>query len=123
VLTATTSKRFASIEEEKLAMSTNKEEAIWMLLVDSVATLITDEGHKVPPMSPATRINADLDVSSLSLVHLLLALEEKMGQGFEFEKIALRDGQYRTDMTLGELWEFLVAGDAETGMFDIAKQG
>jgi acyl carrier protein len=102
-------------------MAASNTEAIWQLLVESVSTLLTDEGQEVPPMSPATRINADLNISSLSMVHLLLSLEEKMGQGFEFEKIALRDGQYRSDITLGELWDFLVEGDEQTGMFDAAR--
>jgi acyl carrier protein len=110
-----------STKEEFRAMVVSKKEEIWQLLVGSVESLLADEGRVGPAMTPETRINGDLEISSLSMVHLLLALEDKMGQGFEFEKIALRDGQYRSDLTLGELWEFIVESDAQTGMFNAAR--
>jgi len=102
-------------------MAGSKNDEIWQVLVDSVDRLLTDEGRAVPAMSPQSRIDGDLEISSLSLVHLLLSLEDKMGQAFEFEKVALRDGEYRKDLTLGELRDFLVESDQQTGMFDPAQ--
>lgn len=99
-------------------MASSKKDEIWQVLIDCVDRLFSDEGRAVPALTPEARIDSDLEISSLSLVHLLLSLEDRMGQAFEFEKIALRDGEYRKDLTLGELRDFLAESDEQTGMFD-----
>jgi acyl carrier protein len=97
-------------------MEYTNRELIWNTLTETIADVLQRQGRAPAAMTPDKFINRDLDVSSIDFVHILLALEEKLNQAFEFENIALRDGTYREDLTLGELWEFMVESDAATGM-------
>ncbi len=97
-------------------MAETQKDLIWKAIVETAEGVLADEGRAPVPMTPETSINNDLEISSLTFVHLLLGLEDKLGQAFEFEKIALRDGIYRTDLTLGKLWEFIVESDAAAGI-------
>jgi acyl carrier protein len=101
-------------------MENPNREKIWLTITETLEEVLSQQGRKISPMSPESFINRDLDVSSIDFVHTLMGLEEKLDQAFEFEKIALRDGKYRDDLTLGELWEFMVESDAATGMSNSA---
>ena len=97
-------------------MERTNRQRIWQAITDTIEEVLSQQGRAAPPMTPDSFINRDLDVSSIDFVHALMALEEKLDQAFEFERIALRDGKYREDLTLGELWDFMSQSDAATGM-------
>lgn len=92
-------------------MADPNDDAIWNTITEAVTELLKNEGRAGAALTPQTSLNRDLEISSLDLVHLLLALEEKMGQSFPFESIALINGQYRDDLTLGELHDFMMKND------------
>ena len=92
----------------------NKDE-MWKVLVDSVSELLENQGQVPGPITPDSALSRDLGVSSVDTVHLFLALEERFDQPLEFEKLALNNGEYRTDLTVGELWEFVAAARQAPG--------
>jgi acyl carrier protein len=97
-------------------MENANRERVWSAITEVTSEVLVDQGLTPGPMTPATLIHQDLGISSIDFVHMLLTLEDKIGQTFEFEKIALRDGEYRTDLTLGELHEFLLESGAADGL-------
>src|SRR3954452_21745310 len=97
-------------------MENTNRERIWNTITETIEEVLTQQGRTATPMTAESFINRDLEISSIDFVHVLLALEERLGQAFEFEKIALREGKYRDDLTLGELLDFIIESDTATGM-------
>lgn len=104
------------LTEEGSHMAEMNRDRIWNALTDAVTNVLAEQGRTPGPMTPESLINQDLGVTSIDFVHVLLALEDELVQAFEFEKVALRNGIYRTDLTLGELFEFMVKTDEATGL-------
>jgi acyl carrier protein len=97
-------------------MEDDIRQRIWKALEESIENLLSEQGRSSGPIMRDTLISEDLGLISMDFVHLLLALEEKLGQTFEFEKVALRDGVYRADLTVGDLADFMAEADYETGL-------
>ena len=97
-------------------MEDDNRDRIWKALEASIENILSEQGRSSGPIMRDTLISEDLGLVSMDFVHLLLILEEKLGQTFEFEKIALRDGVYRADLTVGELADFMAEADYETGL-------
>jgi acyl carrier protein len=91
------------------------KDEMWKVLVDSVSELMENQGQLPGPITPESALSRDLGVSSVDTVHLFLALEDRLEQPLEFEKLALNNGEYRTDLTVGELWEFVAAACQSPG--------
>jgi acyl carrier protein len=96
-------------------MTQMTKEEMWQAVVKAVTDVLDDQGQSPGPMTPQTALGRDLGVSSVDTIHFLLALEDRFEMPLDFEKLALSNGEYRTDLTLGELWEFVVARTSETG--------
>lgn len=96
-------------------MSTMTKDEMWKVVVTSVSELLENQGQLPGPITPHSALSRDLGVSSVDTVHLFLALEDRFEQPLEFEKLALTNGEYRTDLTVGELWEFVAASCAPAG--------
>jgi acyl carrier protein len=91
-------------------MSAMTKDEMWKVIVDSVSELLENQGQLTGPITPDSALSRDLGVSSVDTVHLFLALEDRFEQPLEFERLALNNGEYRTDLTVGELWEFVASG-------------
>jgi acyl carrier protein len=80
---------------------------IWKHIGEAVAELLADRGEEPGPLTDATRINADLGISSVDAIHLLVMLEERVGSPLDFQGLAVRDGEYVQDLSLGEIRGFI----------------
>ena len=55
-----------------------------------------------------TRLVADLGFSSIDIVHMVVAIEERFGRGrLGFEELLMQGDQYVSDLTVGELVAFV----------------
>lgn len=64
-----------------------------------------------------TALGADLNLSSLDVMHVLASVDMHLGRPFEYEPLLMPGGQFATDLTLGQvaryLWEHYDEGDSE----------
>lgn len=91
-------------------MSLLTKEQVWTVIVDSLRTLLLDQDQELGEVTAATSFNHDLDIASIDIIHLMVGLEDKFNTPLNFDElVTLPDGNYRNDLTLGELLDF-VAG-------------
>ncbi len=62
------------------------------------------------PIGPRTKLIADLGFESIDVVHLVVTLEEHYKRSdLHFEKLLMSDGRYVSDLSVGQLADFLSA--------------
>ncbi len=69
-------------------------------VISAIEGYLRDQGRTPPPMSPATEIMRDLEIDSLGLAEIVIALEERTGRD------PFVDGfrEFRTVAELAELY-------------------
>ena len=72
-----------------------------------VTELLAERGEEAGPLAETTKISADLGISSVEAIHLMILLEDRVGSPLSFQDLAVRDGEYVDDLTLGELRAFV----------------
>lgn len=60
-------------------------------------------------MEAATRLGEDLAFASVDALHLMASVDMAFSCRLPYEQLIVRDGQYATDITLGELVDFVQA--------------
>lgn len=53
-------------------------------------------------------LNADLGISSVEAIHMMIMLEDRLSSQLSFDKLAIRDGEYVEDLSVGEILDFIV---------------
>jgi len=96
-------------------MATVTKDEIWKVIVNSISELLENQGQIPVPITPESALRRDLGVSSVETVHLFLLLEDRLEQPLEFEKLALENGEYRTELTAGELCDFVATACESAG--------
>lgn len=71
-----------------------------------VVELLAERGEEPATLTEATSVSADLGISSVEAIHLMIMLEDKLGVPLSFQDLAVRDGEYVDDLTLGEIARF-----------------
>lgn len=61
-----------------------------------------DEG-----VSGSTSLVKDLEFASVDIIQLCVALEQHYKRKFGFQKLLMQDGSYVSDLTLGQLSDFI----------------
>ncbi|MEW6426945.1 MAG: acyl carrier protein [Thermodesulfobacteriota bacterium] len=60
------------------------------------------------PVGPGTMIISDLEFESIDVVQFVVQIEEQYKRkDLPFEKLLMRDGRYRDDISVGEVVDFL----------------
>ena len=60
------------------------------------------------PIGPGTMIISDLEFESIDVVQFVVQIEEQYKRkDLPFEKLLMRDGRYRDDISVGEVVDFL----------------
>lgn len=80
---------------------------IWTAITTTVTELLAERGEDAGALAPATTISADLGISSVEAIHLLVMMEDRLGMPLSFQDLAVRDGEYADDLTLGEIAAFV----------------
>lgn len=79
----------------------------WRLIVETVTQVLEERGDEPGEITPATMLNADLGVSSVDAIHIVIMLEDRLGIPLSFETLAVREGEYVEDLALSELLAFI----------------
>ncbi len=88
-------------------MTNKTSEEVWNDVTALVTELLAERGEEAGALAGTTRINADLGISSVEAIHLLILLEDRVGQPLSFQDLAVRNGEYVDDLTLGEIRAFV----------------
>lgn len=88
-------------------MKTPTRADVWTAIVDVLAALLEEQGSEPGAVTPATMLNADLGISSVDAIHMMIMLEDRLETPLNFEALAVRDGEYVQDLALAELFDFV----------------
>ena len=88
-------------------MSTSTGATVWADINDVITQMLAERGEEPVAMTAETRISADLGISSVDAIHMMIMLEDRLATPLNFQEIAVRDGEYVQDISLGELRAFL----------------
>jgi len=80
---------------------------IWSHITDVVTEILAERDEEPGPMTVRTRITADLGLTSVEAIHLMIMLEDRVGAPLSFQDLAVRDGEYVDDLALAELRAFV----------------
>lgn len=80
---------------------------IWTMLGAAVTELLAERGEDPGALTPTTKVSSDLGISSVEAIHLMIMLEDKLGAPLSFQELAVRDGEYVDDLSLGEIAAFV----------------
>ena len=82
---------------------------VWTSIVDSLRQLMDEQGHALGDVTEATLLGRDLAISSIDMIHLVVAIEDRLNEPLNFDELATdTDGQFRRDLSLGELLAFVL---------------
>jgi acyl carrier protein len=98
-----TSLRF--VPEAPLKLRTRQE--CWNIIIEALTELLEEVGEEPGEIQPTTMLNANLGISSVDAIHLMILLEDRLEKPLSFEKLAVRDGEYVQDLSVGELLKFV----------------
>jgi acyl carrier protein len=79
----------------------------WEILSSSIRGLLLESGIEVGAISPATMLGAELGITSVDAIHLMLMLEDRLDHPFSFERLGVRDGEYVKDLSADEVFSFV----------------
>jgi acyl carrier protein len=88
-------------------MNVNSREGVWKNIVDVITDILAEQGREPDHITPATSLNADLGIGSLEAIHMMIMLEDKVQTPLDFSELAIRDGEYVSDLQVNDLYEFV----------------
>ena len=92
---------------------------IWTDIHDSLKQVLEEQGQELGEVSRETSLSADLGLASIDMIHLLITLEDKLEMPIQFDELATGpDDEFRQDLTLGDLNDFIhakIAARAQSG--------
>ena len=88
-------------------MKINHIDDCWNAIVETLTELLEEQGQEPGEITPATQLNADLGLSSVEAIHMMIMLEDKLDTALNFEKLAVRDGEYVQDISVAVLLDFI----------------
>ena len=92
-------------------------EQCWEGLLAVVTEVLDELGEDPGELTRTTMTYADLGISSVEAIHIAVMLENELRIRLNFESLAVRDGEYVEDLSLGEWHDFLVASAGEVRRF------
>lgn len=98
-------------------MSDTAKERVWNALIEVVGEILDDLGEDPGEITRETMLVADLGLSSVEAIHIAIMLENRLRIALDFERLAVRDGEYVDDLSLGTIEDFVVA----TAAGDVAR--
>jgi acyl carrier protein len=88
-------------------MKIKNRQEIWRAVTGVIEEMLADLGNDPGEITPATMLNADLGISSVEAIHLMILLEDTLEKPLNFQELATRDGEYVTDLAVGELFTYV----------------
>lgn len=80
---------------------------VWNQITMAVGELLAERGEEPGALTPETSLGRTLGISSVEAIHLMITLEDRVGAALSFQELAVRDGEYVSDLALGDLHGFV----------------
>ena len=87
-------------------MKSTREE-LWTTLCDIVVELAGDAGLEPSDIGPDSMLNAELGLTSIDTIHMVVLLEDRVGGDLDLESLVVKDGEYVSDLAMSELNDFI----------------
>lgn len=87
---------------------TNRQEC-FAVIEEALRELLDELGQEPDAIAPATMLNADLGITSIDAIHLMVLLEDKIGRPMSFQDLAIRNGRYVDDIAVSDLLDFVAS--------------
>jgi acyl carrier protein len=88
-------------------MKVKNRDQCWTVIVEALAELLAEMDAEPGEIRPETMLHADLGISSVEAIHLMILLEDRLDKPLSFEKLAVRNGEYVQDLSAQDLWKFV----------------
>jgi acyl carrier protein len=82
-------------------------QALWHDITAVITEVLADRGEEPGQLTEATTLNADLGISSVEAMHVMVLLEDRLGRPLHFQDLAVQNGEYVSDLTLGAIRDFI----------------
>ena len=93
-------------------MQITTREECYEIIETVLIELLAELGQEPDAIELTTMLNADLGITSIDAIHLMVLLEDHIGRAMSFQDLAIRNGRYVDDIAVGELLDF-VAGNLQ----------
>lgn len=88
-------------------MSINTREECFEIITDVLNELLEDMGEEPAEIRLTTMLNANLGITSIDAIHMMVMLEDEVNKPLSFQDLAVRDNEYVEDLSVGELLQFI----------------
>ncbi len=80
---------------------------IQVALISLVRSLLKEWQMEVGEIHPESQLVSDLNLESIKIINLFVALEKKYYQTLDYSRLLMQDGHYVEDLTIEQLVDFL----------------
>jgi acyl carrier protein len=80
---------------------------LWTMVRDIVAEMVSANGIDPEDIQPGSLLVADLGFASVDTIHMMINLEDRVGNNLDLEALVLKDGQYVPDLSMGDLHDYV----------------
>lgn len=91
-------------------MQNSTREECFGVIETALRELLEELGQEPDRIDETTLLNADLGITSIDAIHLVVLIEDAIGRPINFQELAVRDGRFADDLAVGELLDFVVQG-------------
>lgn len=88
-------------------MKTQDPSEVRRQMLEALEEQLLEMGEDPGEIVDATRLHADLGLSSIEIIHVMILLEDRLSTPLDFQELAIHDGEYVEDITVGQLLAFL----------------
>jgi acyl carrier protein len=80
---------------------------VWTIVRDVVAEMVSGNGVDPGDIQRDSLLVADLGFASVDTIHMMINLEDRVGNDLDLEGVVMKDGQYLPDLSVGELQDYI----------------
>lgn len=88
-------------------MEITTRQECFAVIESALFELLDELGQEADVIDPETLLYADLGITSIDAIHLMVLLEDQIGRPMNFQDLAVRDGRYIDDLSVNELLDFV----------------
>lgn len=88
---------------------TETVETVTQTLIIVLKEFTQDWDLDLGELSPETRLSADLCFTSVDMINLMATVDVRFDKRLPYERLIMRDGRYRSDLTISEFADFVHA--------------
>lgn len=88
-------------------MTIRTRQECFNIITEVLTELLEEMGEEPDEIELTTMLNADLGMTSIDAIHMMVMLEDYLEQPLSFQELAIRDDEYVEDLAVSELLKFV----------------